>query len=88
MTDRQMFRNLWPHAAIGAALGAVFAGIFLMTNARHSLDLIENSVAPQTTLIILIGASCAYLAFGATITGLYFVLMEINPERRSRSPRR
>lgn len=87
MTDRQLFRKLLPHGAIGAAPGAVFAGIFLLTNVRQSLDLIQNSVAPKTTTIILIVGCCAYFAFGAAITGFHFILMEIDPDGRPRSSR-
>lgn len=87
MTDRQLFRRLLPHGAIGAALGAAFATVFLMGNMRQSLDLVQSSVAPLTTMIILIVACCAYFAFGAAITGFHFILMENDPDVRTRARR-
>jgi hypothetical protein len=83
MTDRQLFRKLLVHFAIGAALGGVFSGALLIFNIQHVLDVVQSSVAPKTTMIILIGTSCAYFAFGATITGFYFIVT--GDDERSRA---
>jgi hypothetical protein len=41
------------------------------------LDVVQSSVAPKTTMIILIGGCCTHFAFGATITGFHFILMVV-----------
>lgn len=85
MNDRQLFRKLLLHFAIGATLGAIFSGVLLILNIQHVLDVVQSSVAPKTTMIILIGGCCTYFAFGATITGFHFVLMDNDHDGRSRS---
>jgi hypothetical protein len=85
MNDRQLFRKLLPHFAIGAVLGGIFSGVLLTLNIQHVLDVVLGGVAPKTTMIILIGGCCIYFGFGATITGFHFVLMDDDPDRRSRS---
>jgi hypothetical protein len=85
MSDRQLLRKLLLHFAIGAALGGIFSAALLILNIQHLWDVIQGSVAPRTTMIILIGGCCGYFAFGATITGFHFVLMDSDPKGRSRS---
>jgi hypothetical protein len=85
MNDRQLFRKLVLHFAIGATLGGIFSGVLLILNIQHVLDVVQSSVAPKTTMIILIGGCCTYFAFGATITGFNFILMDNDPDGRSRS---
>jgi hypothetical protein len=85
MNDRQLFRKLLLHFAIGATLGGIFSGVLLILNIQHVLDVVQSSVAPKTTMIILIAGCCTYFAFGATITGFHFILMDNDPEGRSRS---
>jgi hypothetical protein len=79
MKDRQLFRKLLLHFAIGATLGGIFSGVLLILNIQHVLDVVQSSVAPKTTMIILIGGCCTYFAFGATITGFHFILMDNDP---------
>jgi hypothetical protein len=55
MNDRQLFRKLLVHFAIGATLGGIFSGVLLILNIQHVLDGVQSSVAPKTTMIILIG---------------------------------
>ena len=85
MNDRQLFRKLLLHFAIGATLGGIFSSVVLILNIQHVLDVVQSSVAPKTTMIILIGGCCTYFAFGATITGFHFILMDNDPDGRSRS---
>jgi hypothetical protein len=85
MNDRQLFRKLLLHFAIGATLGGIFSGVLLILNIQHVLDMVQSSVAPKTTMIMLIGGCCTYFAFGATITGFHFILMDSDPNGRSRS---
>jgi hypothetical protein len=85
MSDRQLLRKLLFHFAIGAALGGIFSAALLILNIQHLWDVIQGSVAPRTTMIILIGGCCSYFAFGATITGFHFVLADSDPKGRSRS---
>ena len=85
MNDRQLFRKLLLHFAIGATLGGIFSGVLLILDIQHVLDVVQSSVAPKTTMIILIGGCCTYFAFGATITGFHFVLMDNDHGGRSRS---
>jgi hypothetical protein len=85
MNDRQLFQKLLLHFAIGATLGGIFSGVLLILNIQHLLDVVQSSVAPETTVIILIGGCCTHFAFGATITGFHFILMDNDPDGRSRS---
>jgi hypothetical protein len=85
MNDRQLFRKLLLHFALGATLGGIFSGVPLILNIQHVLDVVQSSVAPKTTMIILIGGCCTYFAFGSTITGFHFILMGNDPDGRSRS---
>jgi hypothetical protein len=55
MNDRQLFRKLLLHFAIGATLGGIFSGVLLILNIQRVLDGVQSSVAPKTTMIILIG---------------------------------
>jgi hypothetical protein len=54
MNDRQLFRKLLLHFAIGATLGGIFSGVLLILNIQQVLDVVRG-VAPKTTMIILIG---------------------------------
>jgi uncharacterized membrane protein YccC len=85
MNDRQLFRKLLVHFAIGAIVGGIFSGVILILNIHHVLDMVQTSVAPKTTMIILVGGCCTYFAFGATITGFHFVLMDNDTDGRTRS---
>jgi hypothetical protein len=48
MNDRQLFRKLLLHFAIGATLGGIFSGVLLILNIQHVLDVVQSSVAPKT----------------------------------------
>ena len=50
MNDRQLFRKLLLHFAIGATLGGIFSGVLLILNIQHVLDVVQSSVAPKTTM--------------------------------------
>lgn len=82
MTDRQLFQKLLFHSAIGAGLGGLFSSALLL-NIQHAFDLVQSSEAPVMTMIVLIAGCCVYFAFGATITGFYFILTENEPDGRS-----
>jgi ABC-type multidrug transport system permease subunit len=62
------------HAAMGVALGLVFA--FVVTHVRYfGVDeLIGYSNAPKTTMAMFVGVAMIMFGIGATLTGL--VLME------------
>lgn len=83
MNDRQLFQKLLFHSAIGAGLGGLFSSALLILNIQRVLDVVQGSVSPVTTMIILIAGSCVYFAFGATITGFHFILSENEPDGRS-----
>jgi hypothetical protein len=81
MTDRQLLQSLMLDFAIGAALGAVFAGLLLFLNIQHLLDAVQSSGAPTTFGVILVAGCSAYFGFGATVTGFHFALMGGEAER-------
>ena len=85
MNDRQLFRKLLLHFAIGATLGEIFSGVLLILNIQHVLDVVQSSVAPKTTMIILIGGCCTYLLSVPRSPGFHFILMDNDPDGRSRS---
>lgn len=76
MSDHQLFERLLPHSFMGAALGGAFACSLLALNVERLWDMVQSSSAPTTMGIILIGGCSFYFAFGATITGFQFVLMD------------
>ena len=75
MTDLQLFRQVMRHFAMGSSIGPIFAAALLALNSQHVLDVVLNSSAPTTSLIIMVIGVSAYFGFGAAITGFVFIVM-------------
>jgi hypothetical protein len=83
MSDRELFRAVVPHFAIGAILGAIFMALLLVIQVNRFSDVVLNSSNPiVVTSILMIGAAL-YFAFGAAITGFHFVITA-DPRRGDR----
>lgn len=67
------------HAAMGVALGLVFALIVAATPFFGVLPLIMLSDRPETTMATLAGTACLMFGVGAALTG--FILMMDDHER-------
>jgi hypothetical protein len=61
------------HAAMGVALGLVFALIVIRTPFFGVLSLIDLSTDPATTMTVFVGTAVSMFAVGAALTG--FILM-------------
>jgi hypothetical protein len=61
------------HAAMGVALGLVFALIVIWSPLFGVLALINLSTDPQTTVTVFVGAVVSMFGIGAALTG--FILM-------------
>lgn len=68
------------HAAMGTALGLVFALILTLTPFFGVLPLIRLSDNPGTTMATLVGAAALTFGVGASLTG--FILMMEDAETR------
>jgi hypothetical protein len=75
MSDLQLLRQVIRHFAMGSSIGPIFAAALLALNSQEVLDVVLNSSAPTTTLIIMVIGVSAYFGFGAAITGLVFIVM-------------
>jgi hypothetical protein len=75
MSDLQLFRQVMRHFAMGSSIGPIFAAALLALNSQQVLDVVLNSSAPTTTLIIMVIGVSAYFGFGAAITGFVFIVM-------------
>jgi hypothetical protein len=75
MSDLQLFRQVMRHFAMGSSIGPIFAAALLALNSQHVLDVVLNSSAPTTSLIIMVIGVSAYFGFGAAITGFVFIVM-------------
>jgi hypothetical protein len=68
------------HAAMGVALGLVFALILVSTPFFGVLPLIRLSDNPQETMTMLVGTAALMFGVGAALTG--FILMMEDAETR------
>jgi hypothetical protein len=82
MNERKLLHEMAFHLVMGATLGAILALALLAFNAQHLLDIILHDTAPTMTLIIFVFGLSMYFGFGAAITGLHFVIMDDNFDRR------
>jgi hypothetical protein len=69
------------HAAMGAALGLVFALIVTCTPFFGVLRLINLSDDPETTMATFVGTAALMFGVGAALTG-FILMMEDAEERR------
>ena len=68
------------HAAMGTALGLVFALILVSTPFFGVLPLIRLSDNPEATMAMLVGTAALMFGVGAALTG--FILMMEDAEHR------
>ena len=69
------------HAAMGVALGLVFALILVSTPLFGVLPLIRLSDNPQETMAMLVGTAALMFGVGAALTG-FILMMEDSGTRR------
>ena len=69
------------HAAMGTALGLVFALILVSTPFFGVLPLIRLSDNPETTMATLVGTAALMFGVGAALTG-FILMMEEHDHRR------
>lgn len=62
------------HAAMGVALGLVFALILTRTPFFGVLPLINLSTDPATTMMVFVGTVISMFGIGAALTGLVLTL--------------
>jgi hypothetical protein len=84
MSERQLFRQVALHFAMGAALGALFIASLLVLNVQNMSDIVLRSTSPLLATVILVTGGAVYFAFGAAITGFHFLIMDEDstPDRR------
>jgi len=76
MSERELFRHVALHFGMGATLGALFMMSLLVLNVQSVSDVVLRSTSPITATIILVTGASMYFAFGAAITGFYFMIMD------------
>lgn len=69
------------HAAMGTALGLVFALVVLRTPFFGVLSLINVSDNPQAALTTFVGTAALMFGIGAALTGLIFMYEEAEAKR-------
>jgi hypothetical protein len=74
MSDLPVFRQVIRHFAMGSSIGPIFAAAVLALNSQEIFNVVLNSSAPTTTLIIMVIGVSAYFGFGAAITGFVFIV--------------
>lgn len=82
MREKQLFQRVLCQFAMGALIGPIFAAA-LFALRRDFFDVVLDSNAPATTLIILVLGVSSYFGFGAAITGFLFIM---NEDSHSPSP--
>jgi hypothetical protein len=76
MSERELFRQVACHFAMGAALGALFIASLLVLNVQNILDVVRSSTSPIVVTVILVTGASVYFAFGAAITGFHFLIVD------------
>ncbi|MES2196392.1 MAG: hypothetical protein V4517_18380 [Pseudomonadota bacterium] len=76
MSERQLFRQVALHFAMGAMLGALFIASLLVLNVQNLADIVLRSTAPILATVILLTGGSVYFGFGAAITGFHFLIMD------------
>ncbi len=69
------------HAAMGVALGLVFALILVSTPFFGVLPLIRVSDNPQATMATLVGTAALMFGVGAALTGFILMMEDAEPRR-------
>lgn len=69
------------HAAMGTALGLVFALVVIWTPFFRVLTLISLSDNPHAMLVTFVGTAALMFGVGAALTGLIFMFEEAEPKR-------
>ncbi len=69
------------HAAMGTALGLVFALILVSTPFFGVLPLIRLSDNPDTTMATLVGTAALMFGVGAALTGFILMMEDTEPRR-------
>jgi hypothetical protein len=69
------------HAAMGTALGLVFALILISTPFFGVLPLIDLSDNPQATMATLVGTAALMFGVGAALTGFILVMEDADTRR-------
>ncbi|QLH72120.1 hypothetical protein [Rhodopseudomonas palustris] len=74
--ERRKWRQVAGHFGMGAAFGALFAGIVLFNNYFGLSSVIATSEAPILVRIIFVVGVAGSFAFMAAITGFLFLVHE------------
>jgi nitrate reductase gamma subunit len=83
MSDQQLFQQVLRHFAMGSSIGLIFSAALFALNARREIvDIVLNSSAPTTTLIILLFGISSCFGFGAAITGFVFIVMDEDSRKK------
>ncbi len=81
MSERELFRQVALHFAMGAALGALFIASLLVLNVQNIMNVVWGSPSPAVATAILVTGASVYFAFGAAITGFHFMITGEHPPR-------
>jgi hypothetical protein len=76
MSERELFRAVALHFAVGGILGAIFMATLLAIQVNCLSDVVLNSSNPVVVTSILMIGAVLYFAFGAAITGFHFAITE------------
>ncbi|NEV80443.1 hypothetical protein DYI24_25730 [Rhodopseudomonas sp. BR0C11] len=74
--ERRKWRQVAGHFGMGAAFGALFAGLVLFNNYFGLSSVIATSEAPILVRIIFVVGVAGSFAFMAAITGFLFLVHE------------
>jgi hypothetical protein len=84
MSERELFRAVAQHFAMGAVLGALFMAILLAIQVHRISDVALHSSNPVVPTTVLIIGAALYFAFGAAVTGFHFVITAEGDQGRGR----
>ena len=69
------------HFTMGVAIGLCFALVLTLVEQFGVRQLVQQSPAPRSTLVVFVGTFMLMFGIGATLTGLVFILMDQNDDR-------
>jgi hypothetical protein len=84
MKERELFRAVALHSAMGAILGALFIVALLAMRVHRISDVVLHSSNSVVVTAILVGGSALYFGFGAAVTGFHFVITAESHHGRGR----
>jgi hypothetical protein len=66
------------HAAMGVAMGLVFALVLTLTNPSGIMTAIDQCPTPRATFAVFVSTVALTFGIGAALTGFFFMMTEDN----------